>query len=93
MNKIDNILKDYLKYKGGNIQSSREEKINKLINKITGEGEIKKIVGIKVIEDTDNNSNLINEQQLKDHLNNIHMTDKKTNPVINQFFSSSEKEF
>jgi hypothetical protein len=93
MEKIDNILKDYLKIKGGNNeQPSKEQKINNLIDKITGKGEIKKIVGIKLIEDSVDNQ-LVNESQLKEYLDNLHKSEKKTNPVVNQFYSSSEKEF
>jgi len=100
MNNIDNILKDYLKYKGGNINdinnniNNKQEKINKLIDKITGLGEVKKIVEIKAIVETDD------PDFFKKHLtesfekiNNLHKTDKKINPVINQFYSSSENEF
>ena len=91
MKKIDVILSDYINMIGGQ-NVSRTEKITKLIDQITGDGNKikiggnKKIISIKTNELSENN---IIENQI-DFKNYLFKLNKSQNNIIHEFFSSSE---
>jgi hypothetical protein len=91
MKKIDVILSDYINMIGGQ-NISRTEKIAKLIDQITGDGNKikidsnKKVVSIKTNELSENN---IIENQI-DFKNYLFKLNKSQNNIIHEFFSSSE---
>lgn len=103
MQSINNLLSDYMSVincnndpKYANKGSTKEEKIKYLINQITGEGNKKggsdntnkKIIGVKVIETTENN-----EGKFKDYLLNLKNNSNQSTNQIHQFFSSENSEF
>ena len=95
MKTINNFLSEYIKMIGGNNNIPKEEKINTLISKITGDGTIKqepekKILSIKAIELSENSvNNSENQSGLKKFLENLKQSSAS---IIHQFYSS-ENEF
>lgn len=93
MKTINNFLSEYIKMIGGNNNVPKDEKINTLISKITGDGTIKqepekKISSIKAIELSENNIN-DSENGFKKFFSNLKQSSAS---IIHQFYSS-EKEF
>ena len=95
MKTINSLLSEYIKMIGGNNNIPKDEKINNLISKITGDGSpkqdtIKKVISIKTVQLTENNINeLENQDDFKKYLLNL----KKSNASIIHQFYSSENEF
>lgn len=100
MNNIDYFLSEYIhNLKGGNAKgfNTRQEKINTLINQITGDGNInkqtggdKKIVEIKSIIESDTEKIQNNQDNFKNYLLEL-KKDKSDPTIIHQFYSSSEE--
>jgi hypothetical protein len=93
MKTINNFLSEYIKMIGGNNNISKDEKINNLIEQITGDGskiQEKKIISIKVNQLTGNNINeLENQDEFKKYLLSLK---KSSTSTVHQFYSS-ENEF
>ena len=93
METINNLLSDFLTMIGGNNNKPNNDKINNLIDQITGDGsktQEKKIISIKTIQLTENNTNeLDNQDEFKKYLLSL----KKSNSSIIHQFYSSENEF
>jgi hypothetical protein len=93
MKTINNFLSEYLRMVGGNSKVPKEEKINNLIEQITGDGskiQEKKIISIKANQLTENN---INEFENQDEFKKYLLSLKKSGKSIVHQFYSSENEF
>jgi len=91
---INNNLGDYFKQIGGQV-STREEKINKLLDQITGDGNKKikggnkKIIAVQTVDLSENNKvEIENPVEFKNYLLNL----KKQHNIntMHEFFSSEQ---
>lgn len=102
MNNIDYFLSEYIQnfkssnFKGGN-NSTRQEKINILLNQITGDGNEKKqtggnkkIVEIKSIVESETEKIQNSENNFKNYILEL-KKDKNDPTIIHQFYSSSDE--
>ena len=92
METINNLLSDFFKMIGGNNNVPNNDKINNLIDQITGDGsktKEKKIISVKTIQLTESNNELENQDEFKKYLLSL----KKSNSSIIHQFYSSENEF
>lgn len=104
MKNIDHFLSEYIQnfkesnFKGGNKDNySRQDKINRLLQQITGDGNIekqkggnKKIVEIKSIVDSETDKIQNNQENFKNYLANL-KKEKNDPTVVHQFYSSSDE--
>jgi hypothetical protein len=101
MNNIDYFLSEYIEnfkkssLKGGSI--SRQEKINMLLDQITGDGNLKKQIGgnkkiieVKSIIESDTEKIQNNENNFKNYILEL-KKDKNDPTIIHQFYSSSDE--